>query len=93
MLRSDLIKVLADKNPDLTSDEVARIVDVFFDEIAQRLAESGRVEIRGFGMFSTVERPARPSRDPRNGDAIWVPSKRVPRFKPSKAIIQRLNSD
>jgi len=49
MIRSELLQSLSKANPELRADDVERIVDVFFDEIAQRLAEGGRVELRGFG--------------------------------------------
>ncbi|MFP5450086.1 MAG: HU family DNA-binding protein, partial [Alphaproteobacteria bacterium] len=62
-----------------------------FNQIIQRLAEGGRVEIRGFGAFSTRSRNPRKGRNPRTGDAVDVPAKRVPYFKPGKEIRERLN--
>jgi integration host factor subunit beta len=67
------------------------VVDIFFDEIAARLAEGGRVELRGFGAFSTRQRDARTGRNPRSGDAVPVPAKKVPYFKPGKEVRERLN--
>ncbi len=91
MIRSELLQALGRDNPELRADDIERIVDVFFDEIAQRLAEGGRVELRGFGAFSTRERDARKGRNPRTGDAVDVPGKRVPFFKPGKEMRARLN--
>lgn len=91
MIRSELLQALAKDNPELRADEIEQVVDIFFDEIAQRLAEGGRVELRGFGAFSTRQRAARTGRNPRSGDAVSVPSKRVPYFKPGKEIRERLN--
>ncbi len=51
MIRSELVKKLEAENPGLTGEEVQRIVDLFFHQIIQRLAEGGRVEIRHFGAF------------------------------------------
>ncbi|KEO88889.1 integration host factor subunit beta [Erythrobacter longus] len=93
MIRSELLAELHKDNPDLRADEVEQVVDVFFDEITQRLAEGGRVELRGFGAFSTREREARVGRNPRTGEAVKVPAKRVPYFKAGKEIKNRLNSD
>lgn len=93
MIRSELLAALAKENPDLRADEVERVVDVFFDEITQRLAEGGRVELRGFGAFSTRARDARKGRNPRTGETVEVPGKRVPYFKPGKEMRQRLNAD
>lgn len=91
MIRSELLQELAKANPDLRADDVERVVDVFFDEIAQRLAEGGRVELRGFGAFSSREREPRKGRNPRTGEAVDVPGKRVPFFKPGKEMRARLN--
>ena len=93
MIRSELLQKLARENPDLRAEEIEQVVDIFFDEITSRLAEGGRVELRGFGAFSTRDRQARKGRNPRTGDAVEVPSKRVPYFKPGKEIRQRLNAD
>lgn len=93
MIRSELLQSLAKQNPSMRSEEIERVVDVFFDEITKRLAEGGRVELRGFGAFSTRERDARKGRNPRTGDSVEVPGKRVPYFKPGKDMRQRLNAD
>lgn len=93
MIRSELVLALAKDNPDLKADEVEKVVDVFFDEIANRLVDGGRVELRGFGAFSTRAREARQGRNPRTGESVPVPGKRVPYFKPGKEIRDRLNSD
>ncbi|MBO9498260.1 MAG: integration host factor subunit beta [Novosphingobium sp.] len=91
MIRSELLQALSKDNPELRTDEVEQVVDIFFDEIAARLAEGGRVELRGFGAFSTRQRDARTGRNPRSGDSVSVPAKRVPYFKPGKEIRERLN--
>ena len=91
MIRSELLQALAKDNPELRAEEVEQVLDIFFDEIAARLAEGGRVELRGFGAFSTRERDALTGRNPRSGDSVSVPAKRVPYFKPGKEIRERLN--
>jgi integration host factor subunit beta len=91
MIRSELLNELHKDNPELRAEEVEQVVDVFFDEITQRLAEGGRVELRGFGAFSTREREARVGRNPRTGESVNVPAKRVPYFKAGKEIKKRLN--
>ncbi|VVT02673.1 integration host factor subunit beta [Erythrobacter sp. EC-HK427] len=92
MIRSELLQALAADNPELRAEEVEQVVDIFFDEIAARLAEGGRVELRGFGTFSTRQRESRTGRNPRTGDSVEVPAKRVPYFKPGKEMRERLNS-
>ena len=93
MIRSELLQALARENSGLRAEEIERVVDVFFDEIAARLADGGRVELRGFGAFSTRERDPRTGRNPRTGEAVEVPGKRVPYFKPGKEMRARLNAD
>jgi integration host factor subunit beta len=91
MIRSELLQALAKENPDLRAEEVEQVLDTFFDEIAKRLAEGGRVELRGFGAFSTRERGARKGRNPRTGEAVEVPEKKVPYFKPGKDMRRVVN--
>ena len=91
VIRSELLEKLAAENPELRPEEVEKIVDLFFNQITQKLAEGGRVELRGFGAFSTRDRAARVGRNPRTGEAVDVPAKRVPYFKAGKEIRERLN--
>jgi integration host factor subunit beta len=92
MIRSELVLYLSKAHPGLTSREVDQIVDLFFDGITDRLVAGGRVELRGFGAFSTRAREGRTGRNPRTGDAVAISSKRVPYFKPGKEIRDRLNA-
>lgn len=91
MIRSELVHALSRKHPDMRQEDVEQVVDIFFDEIAGQLASGGRVELRGFGAFSTRQRDARIGRNPRTGEAVEVPAKAVPFFKAGKAIRERLN--
>lgn len=91
MIRSELVERLIADNPDLSPRDVETIVTTFFDEISRRLADNGRVELRGFGAFSTRARDARVGRNPRTGDVVKVDAKRVPYFKPGKEMRARLN--
>ncbi|MDY0960385.1 integration host factor subunit beta [Sphingomonas sp. CFBP8993] len=91
MIRSELVQKIAQHNPGLNPREVELIVTIFFDEITTRLAGDGRVELRGFGAFSTRARGARTGRNPRTGETVDVSAKRVPYFKPGKEMRARLN--
>ena len=91
MIRSELVQSLATENPELSIRDVEAIVAAFFDEIVLRLAANGRVELRGFGAFSTRARDARTGRNPRTGETVDVCAKRVPYFKPGKEMRARLN--
>ena len=91
MIRSELVQILVDANPGLSQRDVENIVSVFFDAITKKLADNGRVELRGFGAFSTRGRETRTGRNPRTGESVEVPAKRVPFFKPGKEMRERLN--
>ena len=91
VIRSELVQKLCDDHSDLTSKEIERVVSAFFDSVIDQLQAGGRVELRGFGAFSTREREARKGRNPRTGDAVDVDAKRVPYFKPGKEMRERLN--
>jgi integration host factor subunit beta len=91
MIRSELVQLLVQENPGLAIREVEKIVSVFFDDIVDRLAADGRVELRGFGAFSTRARDGRTGRNPRTGETVEVDAKRVPYFKPGKEMRARLN--
>jgi integration host factor subunit beta len=91
MIRSELVQKLCSDFPDLSQREVENVVSALFDSITDQLASGGRVELRGFGAFSTRQRDARTGRNPRTGEAVDVEAKRVPYFKPGKEMRERLN--
>lgn len=91
MIKSELVQVIASRNPHLYLRDVEKIMDAVFDEIVEALTEGGRVEIRGFGSFSVKHRPPREGRNPRTGDQVAVGEKWVPFFKAGKDLKDRLN--
>jgi integration host factor subunit beta len=91
MIRSELVQKIASENKDLRLEEVEQIIDLFFDSIIKTLADGGRVELRGFGAFSTRARDSRTGRNPRTGAAVAVTAKKVPYFKAGKEMRERLN--
>jgi len=91
MIRSELIEQLTADNPDLSQRDIEALVGTFFEEISTALVNNGRVELRGFGAFSTRARDARVGRNPRTGDTVAVQAKRVPYFKAGKEMRVRLN--
>ena len=92
MIKSELVQVIAEKNPHLFQRDVENIVNAIFDEITQALASGNRVELRGFGAFSVKNRPARTGRNPRTGETVQVDEKWVPFFKTGKELRERLNT-
>ena len=91
MIRSELVASVAQANPHPSQKDVERVVATVFDSIIEALADGGRVELRGFGAFSTRKRDARVGRNPRTGESVSVNAKRVPYFKPGKEMRERLN--
>lgn len=91
MIKSELVQIVANRNPFLFHRDVERIVSVLIDEIATSLSEGNRVELRGFGSFAIKHRPARVGRNPRTGEEVSVEEKWVPVFKAGKELRARLN--
>ncbi|MBO6813577.1 MAG: integration host factor subunit beta [Rhizobiaceae bacterium] len=91
MIKSELVQMIADKNPHLYHRDVENVVNSILDEITHALAEGNRVELRGFGAFSVKNRPARVARNPKTGEKVSVEEKWVPFFKTGKELRERLN--
>jgi len=82
MTKAELVEKVAEKTG-LTKNDVAVTVDTFLDSIKSAMENGNNIEIRGFGAFKIKERKARKARNPRTGEEVPVPSRRVPVFKPS----------
>jgi integration host factor subunit beta len=91
MTKSELIAQLAAENPHLRQPDIELIVATIFEEITAALARGQRVELRGFGAFSTKQREPRTGRNPRTGETVDVSAKAVPYFKPGKELRERVN--
>lgn len=92
MIKSELVQKIADANPHLYQRDVENIVAAVLDSIGDALADGDRVELRGFGAFSTKSREARMGRNPRTGEQVAVEAKTVPFFKTGKDLRDRLNA-
>ena len=92
MTRSDLIQKIHRINPGLTHQQAEKSVALIFDEITSALSRGRRVELRGFGIFTTRDRSARTGRNPRTGDKVKVPQKAVPFFKAGKLLRDKINN-
>ena len=86
MTRSDLVEELAARFAQLTHRDADHAVKTILDAMSDALVRGHRIEIRGFGSFSMSRRPPRVGRNPRSGERVQVPEKRVPHFKPGKAL-------
>lgn len=89
MCKKDLIKLLAQKFPELPEDLVAKMSNKILMQIMETLKEGGRVEIRGFGTFFISKRKARLLNNPRTKTVIELPQRRIPRFKAGKLLSKK----
>jgi integration host factor subunit beta len=90
MTKSELIEMIATENPNLTKKQVEFIVNGVFSSIKDALKNDDKVEIRGFGSFKIREKNSKMGRNPKTGEKVDVPSKKVPYFKPGKEIKELL---
>ena len=86
MTRSDLVEALANRFSQLTHRDTEFAVKAILDAMNDALVRGHRIEIRGFGSFTINRRPPRIGRNPRSGESVAIPEKRVPHFKPGKAL-------
>ena len=93
MTKSQLIDAIHEKDTGLTKVQVGQVVDAMIEAMTKALANGGKVEIRGFGKFTVRQREARKARNPRTGDMVEVPAKRVPYFKPGKELKTMVGRD
>lgn len=91
MIRSELAVHVRVLHPYLDQGETELVVAAILDGIIGALAQGRRVELRGLGAFSTRARGARVGRNPRTGQPVDVPPKRVPFFRAGKEMRARLN--
>mgnify|MGYP000060577826 FL=1 len=92
MTKSELIELLARKQSHLSYKDVENAAKVMIEQMSQSLSGGDRIEIRGFGSFSLHFRPPRVGRNPKTGDAVTLPGKFVPHFKPGKELRERVNA-
>ena len=93
MIKSELVEKIAAENPHLLQRDVERIVATVFEEITEAIATGNRVELRGFGAFSSKKREERVGRNPRTGESVKVKEKYVPFFKTGKNLRKRMNEN
>jgi len=92
MTKSELIEVLARKQPQLAYRDIELAVKTILEYMSASLSSGERIEIRGFGSFSLHFRPARSGRNPKSGEPVSLLEKYVPHFKPGKELRERVNN-
>ncbi|QRN55842.1 integration host factor subunit beta [Dyella caseinilytica] len=91
MTKSELIEALARRQTHLAFSDVELAVKNVIEQMSQALSTGERIEVRGFGSFALHYRPPRMGRNPKTGDAVALPGKHVPHFKPGKELRERVN--
>jgi integration host factor subunit beta len=93
MTKADLVEQVADAiGPGITKKDCALVVDGFLNAVKLALSHGENIEIRGFGTFKVRSRKSRLARNPRTGEAVEVPSRSVPVFKPSKHLRSKVSA-
>ncbi len=92
MNRSDLVTEMAARFDQLSQHDAEMVVTTLLEALGTAIARGHRIEIRGFGAFSINRQASRIGRNPRNGDSVSVPERRVAHFKPGKELRQKVNA-
>ncbi|MDX1352237.1 MAG: integration host factor subunit beta [Thiomicrorhabdus sp.] len=92
MTKSELIELIARKQTQFAQKDVEIAVNQIVDSMIDTLSQGERIEIRGFGSFSLHHRKARVGRNPKTGETVKLDDKRVPHFKPGKALRERVDA-
>ena len=93
IVKSNLLKQLASNYPNFLKRDLEKFANIVLGEIKQALKRGDRVELRGFGMFSTNTQKARISRNPKNGEKVNTLEKKSIHFKMAKEMFKKLNND
>ncbi len=92
MTKAELVEDVA-RAAELTKKDAERLVEIVFESIIETLNRGEKIELRGFGSFRVRERGARRGRNPKTGDPVNIPAKRVPYFKPGKELKELINEE
>jgi len=93
IVKSKLLNQLKKSYPNFLKKDLEKVVSIVLNEIKQALRRGDRVELRGFGMFSTNIQKARISRNPKTGEKVNTPEKKTIHFKMAKEMFKKLNND
>ena len=93
IVKSKLLKQLSDNYPNFLKKDLEKFTNIILSEIKQALERGDRVELRGFGIFSTNVQKARISRNPKTGEKINTPKKKTIHFKMAKELFKKINNE
>ena len=93
IVKSKLLKQLSDNYPNFLKKDLEKFTNIILNEIKRTLKRGDRVELRGFGVFSTNIQKASIRRNPKTGEKVNVPEKKTIHFKMAKEMFKKLNND
>ena len=93
IVKSKLLKQLSNNYPNFLKKDLEKFTDIILKEIKQSLKRNERVELRGFGVFSSNIQKARISRNPKTGEKVNTPEKKTIHFKMAKDLFKKLNNE
>ena len=93
IVKSKLLKQISNNYPNFLKKDLEKFTNIVLEEIKRALKRGDRVELRGFGIFSTNTQKARISRNPKTGEKVNTPEKKTIHFKMSKELFKKLNND
>ena len=93
IVKSKLLKQLSENYPNFLKRDLEKFTNIILNEIKRALRRGDRVELRGFGVFSTKKQKARISRNPKTGEKVNTPEKKTIHFKMSKDLFKKLNNN
>ena len=93
IVKSKLLKQLSENYPNFLKKDLEKFTNIIFDEIKRTLKRGERIELRGFGVFSTNIQKSRISRNPKTGEKVNTPEKKTIHFKMSKDLFKILNNE
>jgi len=93
IVKSKLLKQLSDNYPNFLKKDLEKFINIILGEMKQALRRGDRVELRGFGVFSTNIQKARISRNPKTFEKVNTPQKKTIHFKIAKELFKKINND
>ena len=93
IVKSKLLKQLSNNNPNFLKKDLSKFIDIILEEIKRALRRSDSVELRNFGRFSVKTQKASIRRNPRTGEKVSVPEKKVISWKMSKDMFKKINNE
>ncbi len=93
IVKSKLLKKISDNYPNFLKKDLEKFFNIFLNNIKETLKKGERVELRGFGIWSTRNQKSRISRNPKTGEKVHTPEKKTIHFKMAKELFNKINNE